>query len=492
MSEKKKPARNFMGREYEFGALFDCLRDFRPGLLIVGLSVGAAETRASRCFRCGEKVALAGALKLSSEGESLPTLIGYQSGQPLVGSAARNTSDVISDFWVPPAYWDAPCTSTHSYGDVMKDFASGLWKNAAGYDEELRAAVSEGQALIAISCPLSPEWTGKEESERLAGLVRSATGCSNVVVLPEPNAALMDSLLADEECAEPLGLEPRSLPAGGASPAELAGGLCKLCFRIGEVSGQLAAAWKDSVKPCIVRESKSLINELAESIYFQTMRAVRDTVRLLVSDGKPHKRKRIVGAAFAAINRKQLIGDAFDAVMNNSLNTHVSICRAETIKQLGPLSPMLYGVPLPEDEQHGEDGEQTFSDVQAPITHYDFYDQIQAAVCHSMISSFTYGFLSALIFVGTLGTWQALMGDSYSNVKHGYNEEDDELSPKMCLKVLSNLEKPSARHKKKTVAAIAGKLIEDEDIASFFPQSMYEFWEVSTGRLLLLITEEGR
>ena len=39
----------FSHREYEYGVLYDFLKDLRPGLLIVGLDFGAAETQAYKC-----------------------------------------------------------------------------------------------------------------------------------------------------------------------------------------------------------------------------------------------------------------------------------------------------------------------------------------------------------------------------------------------------------------------------------------------------------
>lgn len=494
MPENEKRRWSFIGRGYEFGELTDYLKCFSPGLITVGLSVGADEARACRSVSCGPEQVLARALMLSDEGESLPALMGYQSGQPFVGAAARNAADVISGFWVPPTYWQAQCTSTHSYEDVMRDFAAGLWRGALSHDAELSEAADAGKVLIAVSCPASADWTGRKELERLAALLREATGCERVAILPEPNAVLMDSLCTDEDCTGPLDDGPDGLPGGGAEPETLARGLCKFGSRVCEASGRISAGWRDGVKPCIDRESRAFMGELAESVYFQVMCAVRDRIRLLVSDGRPHMRNELIDAAFEAVDGAGVIGSACDAVMANSLSTHAAVCRAEMKKQLDAIAGQLCGLRMAEHETSWEADARPSGDILARVSYHDFYAQIQAAVCHSLMSKLTYGFFAAVVFVGTFGLWPVLMNDSYSNVKHGRDREDDELSPKACRKVLSNLESPGARHRKRTVSELTDALCEDEELALSFPRAMYELYETSLGQMLLLVSgeQEGR
>ena len=56
----------FLNREYEYGVLYDFLKDLRPGLLIVGLDFGPAETQAYKCSLSQTGATVFEKLKLSS------------------------------------------------------------------------------------------------------------------------------------------------------------------------------------------------------------------------------------------------------------------------------------------------------------------------------------------------------------------------------------------------------------------------------------------
>ena len=79
----------------------------------------------------------------------------------------------------------------------MGDYIAELWKNARRFDELLSSAAEGGDVLLVVGCPASPDWTGTEEMRRFAELVRAATGCANVAILPESNAAMMNAACSD-------------------------------------------------------------------------------------------------------------------------------------------------------------------------------------------------------------------------------------------------------------------------------------------------------
>lgn len=187
----------FLNREYEYGVLYDFLKDLRPGLLIVGLDFGAAETQAYKCSLSQTGATVFEKLKLSSNSNTIPTFICYRDGQAFIGPAARNDPNLIENFKVPPKYWDEPCSTSRNYGQVVGDYIAELWKNARRFDELLSSAAEGGDVLLVVGCPASPDWTGTEEMRRFAELVRAATGCANVAILPESNAAMMNAACSD-------------------------------------------------------------------------------------------------------------------------------------------------------------------------------------------------------------------------------------------------------------------------------------------------------
>lgn len=187
----------FLNREYEYGVLYDFLKDLRPGLLIVGLDFGAAETQAYKCSLSQTGATVFEKLKLSSNSNTIPTFICYRDGQAFIGPAARNDPNLIENFKVPPKYWGEPCSTSRNYGQVVGDYIAELWKNARRFDELLSSAAEGGDVLLVVGCPASPDWTGTEEMRRFAELVRAATGCANVAILPESNAAMMNAACSD-------------------------------------------------------------------------------------------------------------------------------------------------------------------------------------------------------------------------------------------------------------------------------------------------------
>lgn len=95
--------------------------------------------------------------------------------------------------------WDKWYTPQYRYRDLMKAFIRQLWKQIlANNDEDLKKAFQEQKVLLAVGCPASPEWTSTEAMRKYQELLKEATGCEHVAVMPESTAAIMSAILKPE------------------------------------------------------------------------------------------------------------------------------------------------------------------------------------------------------------------------------------------------------------------------------------------------------
>ena len=486
----------FMGGEYAPGAVIDYLSQLRPAQTVVGLSIGADETRLCRCSAGSGGAPELVALSLSGDGPTLPTLIGYQSGQVFIGGDARNAPDAIDGFWVPPEYWQAQCTTSLSYQGVMADYLSALWKSALCRDEELCSAAADGKLLLVLGCPDEGGWLGAAHRERLRALAAKATGCAQVAVLPETNAALMDSLCPDPSCAAPLGaIEPELALAsldgftGCAGTAAAARGLCKLYIRLQACGARFVSEMKNKIRPFIERERRALMREVAADVCAQAMRDAADALRPLISDGEAHMRAGLIDAVAASVCGSSRIVPACDSAFRQRAAAHGAACRGEILKLCAELSPALYGVCLPANWRAGAEAPSGFSGAELDQKWLGCH--ISEAVSHSLMSSLTYGFIMGVALIGTYGLWPIFDSDSFNNMRSGHDSQDEELSPALCRKILEKFESPSPRLMKKLASRTAKILEQDGGPGSGFPAAMDELAELCIGSVTLLVRDEN-
>lgn len=175
---------------------------------IVGLDVGHGETIAYM-FSTEQATDENGAtvsqpkverLRLNHEDDAkVPTLLRFSGNQVIVGKKAKNVPGFFQHFKTEPEKWDTKIDGVHTHGELMDAFIRTLWKQILQYQPKLAEAVSQDRVLVTVGCPASDAWTSSEAMDRYEKLLRRATKCAHVSVLPESTAAIMAAVLSAEE-----------------------------------------------------------------------------------------------------------------------------------------------------------------------------------------------------------------------------------------------------------------------------------------------------
>lgn len=199
-SEVKGRKFYYLNREYESGMVSKQLKDMRQYDVIAGLDFGHGESVIYKIYKSETGTWTPDRVQMTAAGDfTVPTLMAYQNGKPVIGRAAQSAGSLIQCFKEAPQNWDAPgAVGGKTYRDLMEDYIAALWSGAMTFDYHLKNVAAD-RMLIAVGCPASPAWTGPDSMEDYAALVRSATGCSNVTVMPESNAAIMNAICSSEE-----------------------------------------------------------------------------------------------------------------------------------------------------------------------------------------------------------------------------------------------------------------------------------------------------
>ena len=201
-SEVKGRKFYYLNREYESGMVSKQLKDMRQYDVIAGLDFGHGESVIYKIYKgqTGEWE-LDHVTMTNTYDSTVPTLMTYQNGKPVIGRAAQYADPLIQCFKEAPQNWGAPgAVGGKTFGNMMEDYIAALWSGAMQFDEGLsEAAAKDGSLLIAVGCPASPAWTDPDSMEEYAALVRRATGCRNVAVMPESNAAIMNAICSSKK-----------------------------------------------------------------------------------------------------------------------------------------------------------------------------------------------------------------------------------------------------------------------------------------------------
>ena len=185
---KEKDGWLFMGREYRTGDVVDYMSLFRPWQAVAGLHIGenTSRLRFARRDGGGRGAFLGGCTQA-------PSRLRYELGRALICEEA-GPGDIFG-FKLPPKYWDEPAATNRSYGEALRDYIAALWSRARRMEPQL--AELDGGLVVAVGCPLDPDWTGAAEMGKLTRLVEAATG-SPAVAVPEPLAAVIDAAALDD------------------------------------------------------------------------------------------------------------------------------------------------------------------------------------------------------------------------------------------------------------------------------------------------------
>lgn len=179
---------------FEPGDVFSSIESNRYEV-IIGLDIGHGECVANKYQKdtMGEWRIVP--LQLNYECQhTLPTYISVHDDKVLIGEDATVEFDFLQHFKLEPVDWDKPAdASGRTFGAMLRCFIRNLWEHILRYDPDL-AAIEPSKLLVAVGCPASNSWIQRED--QYVELVREATGCEHVVILPESTAAIMTPVLA--------------------------------------------------------------------------------------------------------------------------------------------------------------------------------------------------------------------------------------------------------------------------------------------------------
>ena len=162
---KEKDGWLFMGREYRTGDVVDYMSLFRPWQAVAGLHIGEYTSQLRFARRDGE-----GRWDFPGGCTQAPSRLRYELGRALICEEA-GPGDIFG-FKLPPKYWDEPAATNRSYGEALRDYIAALWSRAHRMEPQL--AELDGGLVVAVGCPLDPDWTGAAEMGKLTRLVEAA------------------------------------------------------------------------------------------------------------------------------------------------------------------------------------------------------------------------------------------------------------------------------------------------------------------------------
>lgn len=184
-----------------------CLnQEFRPGMVfnnlhelqyetVVGLDIGHGECMAYICQKDSSgKWNPAPLVVDGNVDRHIPSYIAYVDGKSVIGVKAKN---ILSEslhvyFKREPKEWNIVSNDKiHTYGRLMEDYISALWENILSKNADKFESCTLDKLLITVGCPASGSWTEPEQMKEYAKLVKRATKCEHVAILPESTAAIM-------------------------------------------------------------------------------------------------------------------------------------------------------------------------------------------------------------------------------------------------------------------------------------------------------------
>ncbi len=135
--------------------------------------------------------------------KTIPTVISYCNGKPLIGFDAVATDDYIVNFKDSPEnLLSGKKTGGYKKLQLVQDFFKELINNILSFNENLIPVSEDGTVkeldkktdiLLAIGCPSTPMWNGDNEKKLYARLISEATGIDDVIIIPESRAALINA-----------------------------------------------------------------------------------------------------------------------------------------------------------------------------------------------------------------------------------------------------------------------------------------------------------
>lgn len=123
------------------------------------------------------------------------SIIGFRGKDAVIGREARGIPGFIQHFKVEPALWNNLADKNYTHRDLMVNYIRALWQGVLHFDPNLYQHAGAGKVLITVGCPSSPAWTNERAVTDYQELVREATGCAHVAILPESTAAIMSAIL---------------------------------------------------------------------------------------------------------------------------------------------------------------------------------------------------------------------------------------------------------------------------------------------------------
>lgn len=205
---KKKDPHYFQGREFCPGDIKRYLRAEEYDI-IVGLDEGHGEN-----LVCGYRMTQKGEgeepdvwemdqLPLNPDKElRLPSYLGYNGSSAVAGAKAVFAQEFYAYFKQPPAKWEKKLDlGKRTRGQLMEDHIRTLWNQVKAENWRVAQAAEKDRVLLAVGCPACDDWMDSAAMEEYAGLIRRATGCTQVRIIPESTAAIMSAMMDAKEGA---------------------------------------------------------------------------------------------------------------------------------------------------------------------------------------------------------------------------------------------------------------------------------------------------
>lgn len=134
-------------------------------------------------------------LDLNSAGNlKLPAMIRFTDKSVIIGADAADQPGFVQHFKVEPAMWNELVVGDKTYGDLMEILIRTLLKQIKEARPELESLMEQDKLLLAVGCPASEAWTNTEAIDQYRDLLKRATNCQHVTVMPESNAAIMAAI----------------------------------------------------------------------------------------------------------------------------------------------------------------------------------------------------------------------------------------------------------------------------------------------------------
>jgi len=138
-------------------------------------------------------------LPLNSDKEpKIPAFLGYHNGKLIAGTKAKYTPEFFAYFKYPPAKWNKKVDlKGRKIRTLMRDHIKAVWDQTLAQkgNQKLKKAFQDDKVLLAVGCPASNDWMQEDAMASYVKLVKEATGCMHVTILPEPTAAIMAALM---------------------------------------------------------------------------------------------------------------------------------------------------------------------------------------------------------------------------------------------------------------------------------------------------------